>query len=88
MSLRERIFSSFSLPGLIVTDNARYFVSREFKDFCFSSGIKHVTTSPYYPNPPHAECFNRNLRDALIAFHMNAQTTWDQNLAWLQLAFN
>jgi transposase InsO family protein len=87
-ALRERIFSSFSVPEILVTDNAQYFVSREFRDFCFSLGIKHVTTSPYYPKPSHAERFNRNLRAALIAFHMNAQNTWDQNLVWLQVAFN
>ncbi|XP_054262903.1 uncharacterized protein LOC128986520 [Macrosteles quadrilineatus] len=55
---------------------------------CFGHGIRHVTTSPYYPQPSHAERFNRNLRSALIAFHADKQTTWDQELPWLQFAFN
>jgi transposase InsO family protein len=71
-----------------VTDNAQCFVSREFKQFCFELGVKHITTSPYYPQPSHAERFNRNLRAALIAYHSNSQNTWDQNLNWIQLAFN
>jgi hypothetical protein len=50
--------------------------------------VKHVTTSPYYPQPSHAERFNRTLRAALIAFHSGAHATWDHNLTWLQLAFN
>jgi transposase InsO family protein len=87
-ALRERIISSFSVPEVIVSDNAPYFVSREFRQFCFELGIKHVTTSPYYPQPSHAERFNRNLRAALIAYHKDAHNTWDQNLSWLQLAFN
>jgi hypothetical protein len=29
-----------------------------------------------------------NLRVSLIAYHSNAHNTWDQNLTWLQLAFN
>ena len=45
-------------------------------------------TSPYYPQPSHAERFNRNLRNALIAYHSEAHNAWDQNLTWLQLAFN
>jgi transposase InsO family protein len=44
-ALQERIFSSFSVPEVIVSDNARCFTSREFRNFCFESGIKHVTTS-------------------------------------------
>jgi len=51
-------------------------------------GIKHVTTSPYYPQPSHSEIFNKNLRAALIAYHSDAHTSWDQQLYWLQLGFN
>ena len=28
------------------------------------------------------------MKSALIAYHSNAQTTWDQNLPWIQLALN
>jgi transposase InsO family protein len=87
-ALRQRIFSTFSVPEVIVSDNAQCFTSREFKRFCFDMGIKHVTTSPYYPQPSHAERFNKNLRAALIAYHSNAHTMWDTQLDWLQLAFN
>jgi hypothetical protein len=86
--LRQRIFSSFSVPDVIVSDNASCFVSREFSKFCFKWGIRHVTTTPYYPQPSHAERFNRNLKAALIAYHADAQDRWDQDLDWLQLAFN
>lgn len=55
---------------------------------CFKYGIKHATTFPYHPQPSHAERFNRNLRSALIAYHAEEQNKWDQNLQWLQMAFN
>lgn len=71
-----------------MSDNAPCFTTREFRQFCFGLEIKHVTISPYYPQPSHAERFNKNLRAALIAYHSESQTTWDQNLTWLQLAFN
>jgi transposase InsO family protein len=87
-ALKERIFSIFSVPAILVLDNAQCFASREFQHFCFEMGVKHVTTSPYYPQPSHAERFNRNLRAALIAYHRDAHNTWDQQLPWLQLAFN
>jgi hypothetical protein len=51
-------------------------------------GVGHVTTSPYYFHPSHTERFNKNLGAALIAYHSHAHDTWDQQLYWLQLAFN
>ena len=87
-ALKEKIFCSFSVPEVLVSDNAHCFTSQEFRHFYFGLGIKHVTTSPYYPQPSHAERFNRNLRNALIAYHAEAHNTWDQNFTWLQLAFN
>uniref|UniRef100_A0A1B6JZN4 RNA-directed DNA polymerase n=1 Tax=Homalodisca liturata TaxID=320908 RepID=A0A1B6JZN4_9HEMI len=87
-ALKSRLLQNFGVPATFVSDNGTQFVSREFHRFCFGHGIKHVTTSPYYPQPSHAERFNRNLRAALIAYHAEKQTTWDENLSWLQLAFN
>jgi transposase InsO family protein len=87
-ALTERIFCTFSITEVLVTDNARCFTSCEFRQFCFGLGIKQVTTSPYYPQPSHAERFYGNLRSALIAFHSDTHTSWDSQLVWLQLAFN
>jgi transposase InsO family protein len=86
--LRERIFSAFSVPKVLVSDNAQCFMSREFRHFCFEMGVRHITTSPYYPQPSHAERFNRNFRSALISYHSEAHASWDHQLTWLQLAFN
>jgi hypothetical protein len=86
-ALRQRIFSAFAVPEIIVSDKAKCFVSHVFRNFCFNLGIRHVTTTPYYPQPSHAERFNRNLRSALIAYNADSQE-WDENLDWLQVAFN
>jgi transposase InsO family protein len=82
MALKKTIFSSFSVPETLVSDNAQCFTSTEFRKFYFELGVKHATTSHYYTQPSHAERFNKNLRAALIAYHSNAHDTW------LQLAFN
>jgi transposase InsO family protein len=87
MALKERVFSDFSVPEFLVSDKARCFTSVEFQQFCFDFCIKHVTTSPYYPQPSHAERFNRNLRSALMAYHGGTYSHWDRDLALLQLAF-
>jgi hypothetical protein len=82
------IFSIFGLSEILVSDNATQFTSRQFRNMCFTRGIRHITTTPYYSQPSHAERFNRNLRAALIAYHHRDHSRWDVNLGWLQFAFN
>lgn len=84
----QNIFGTFGPPETLVTDNATAFTSNQFKEFCLGLGIKHITTTPYYPNPSYAERLNRNLRSALIAYHHNDQSGWDRSLHWLMIAFN
>ncbi|GFG40384.1 hypothetical protein Cfor_02114, partial [Coptotermes formosanus] len=85
--LKEKLFSSFSVPEVLVSDNGRCFTVREFKQFCFEMGIKYVTTSTYYPQPSHAGRFNRNILAALIVYHGQHHRNWNHNLTWFQLAF-
>lgn len=87
-ALQSQLLQHFGIPETIVSDNGSQFTSHEFHSFCKGNGIRHVTTSPYYPQPSHCERFNRNLRSALIAFHATKQDRWDESLQWLELAFN
>lgn len=49
-------FATFSLPGLIVSDNGPPFASTEIADFCRNNGIKLVHSPPYHPQSnSHAE---------------------------------
>jgi transposase InsO family protein len=73
----KSIFSTFGVCRLLVSDNGSQFISREFRHFVFGLDIHHFTTTPYYPNPSHAERFNRNLKSALIAYHHTNHSLWD-----------
>ncbi|UYV79719.1 K02A2.6-like [Cordylochernes scorpioides] len=46
----RQVFARFGLPELLVTDNGRQFVSKEFEDFTKMNGIRHTKTSPYNPS--------------------------------------
>jgi hypothetical protein len=85
----ERIFfPAYGTPTSVVTDNARVFCCRQFKDLCFRWGVTHITTTPYYPQASLAERVNRNLKAALKIFHNESQTRWDEDLPWLSVAMN
>jgi hypothetical protein len=84
----KSIFANFGVFRFLVSDNGTQFTSREFRRFTFGLGITHFTTTPYYPNPSHAERFKRKLKSALIAYHHDNHVLWDSDLHWLQFAFN
>jgi hypothetical protein len=50
--------------------------------------VKHITTTPYYPQASLVERANRNLKSALKIYHHQSQRTWDEDLPWLCAAFN
>nr|CAD7569880.1 unnamed protein product [Timema californicum] len=86
-ALNATMFRNFGYPHILVSDNASQFTSKIFEDMCFNNGIKHVTTTPYYPQPYHVERFHRNLKAALISFHHIHHKDLDKSLTPLQIAF-
>jgi hypothetical protein len=86
--LERSFFPAYGTPKFVVTDNARVFCCRLFRDLCFRWGVKHLTTTPYYPQASLAERVNRNLKSALKVFHHSSQKIWDEDLPWISMAFN
>ena len=55
----KSIFCDVRSPDKLISDNVRYFVSDEFKEFIAKQNTFHVTTSPRYPqgnSPIDTEC--------------------------------
>lgn len=86
--LENSVFKDFGTVLNLVSDNGPQFRSRLFKNMCFKRGINHITTTEYHPQSNLAERYLRNLHSALIAYHADDHTRWDENLSWIQFAFN
>ena len=52
----KSIFCDVRAPDKIISDNTRYFTSKEFQDFTMRWSIHHITSSPRFPHGnAHAE---------------------------------
>jgi hypothetical protein len=49
ISKMKRMFATHGIPSKVISDNARYYTSQEFKNFSQSWDFSHITSSPTYP---------------------------------------
>jgi transposase InsO family protein len=60
--LETNIFSTFGIPLEIVTDNGLAFIYAKLTQFLAKLGVKHFTSSAYYPQENwKAESINKNM---------------------------
>lgn len=62
----SRLFTTFGLPDVIVSNNGAQFTSAEFQRFTEELGIHHITSSPFHPaTNGEAERMVRTTKDSL-----------------------
>jgi transposase InsO family protein len=49
IELLQKCFDRFGIVNTIVSDNGTQFKSAQFRQFCESLGIEHITTAPFHP---------------------------------------
>ena len=45
----DEVFSCFIVPNTVVSNNGTMFTRKEFKDYCYSLAIDHITRTAYNP---------------------------------------
>lgn len=78
--LRDRIFSLFGVPETILCDNGVEFMSKSFKEFLSSYGVKLLPTPKYSPQANSAERVNRSIIEA-IRCYIQEHDKWDDNIS-------
>lgn len=87
----EEIWHRYGPPLRVVTDNAKNFTSRDFKDMCVRWGCKHTTTSPYNPKANNAERVNKVIVSSLailIKQYSEKHKIWDNFVKSVCFSYN
>ena len=78
IDLLKRQFIDFGRPETLVSDNASYFTSYEFKCFIEDNDVKHITSSPYHSRSNGlAERMNQTIKNSLRKALISGQTLCD-----------
>ncbi|XP_062568299.1 uncharacterized protein K02A2.6-like [Saccostrea cucullata] len=84
----ESMFARHGLPYSMRSDNGPQFVSEEFKGYLNSNGIKHIRTTPYWPQGNgEVERQNRTLLKAIKAANAEGKD-WRRELPKFLLAYH
>lgn len=87
----EELWCRYGPPNILVSDNAKCFVSKTFKSHCLRFGIKRVTTTPYHPAANASERVNRNIvasTSILLKQCAEKHSRWDNQVKWLTYSYN
>lgn len=64
----RHVFSAYSLPDQLVSDNGPRFTAEDFATFMCNDGVKHIRSAPYHPaSNGLAERYIQSLKTALKA---------------------
>ena len=83
-----RIFMTYGMVESISCDNATYFRSEYFGNFCFGLGIRRIFLSPYAPSSNLCERMSRQLGEACKCYFSEQQNRWYYRLKEIQYALN
>lgn len=85
----NHVIAKHGCPKIIISDNAREFVSTEATEFFRTFGIRSRTTSYAHPQTNgQTERFNRTLKEALTQYIEDSQQDWPDFLQAITFAYN
>ncbi|XP_054279061.1 uncharacterized protein LOC128997448 [Macrosteles quadrilineatus] len=85
----KRIMKSINdVPRTLVSDNATYFTSQQFKAYLFKNYVTHHLIALYRPSANRVERQLRDLGTLLKCYYANEQSNWDAELQFIQMTLN
>lgn len=79
------MFSVFGVPETLLSDNGQEFLSKDFKTFLETYGVKLINPPKHSPQANSSERVNRSIIEA-IRCYIQDHATWDENVSQISSA--
>lgn len=88
--LENRIFLTYGVPEVLISDNGSQFISAEFNNFLNKYGVKKWLTARYHPQANAVEAANKTIETSIRAYIKDTKDhrSWDENLTKIACAIN
>lgn len=88
--LKTRVFHTFGVPEVVVSDNGKQFISAEMKALLKQYNVKAWRTSKYHPQANAVEATNKTVETAIRAYlnEDKSHTEWDKYLSEITCSMN
>jgi RNase H-like domain found in reverse transcriptase/Reverse transcriptase (RNA-dependent DNA polymerase)/Integrase zinc binding domain/Integrase core domain/Aspartyl protease len=84
--LETFVFTLFNVPKILISDNGKQLVGKEFKKFLSKYNVIHHTTPYYHPQANPVERVNKVIGETIRCYVNESQDRWDENLAQIGAA--
>lgn len=86
--LEEHWFRRYSVPEILITDNASSFLSNEFKTFLERHGVVHWANARHHSQANPVERLNRTINSCIRTYVKSDQRTWDTKISEVEHTLN
>lgn len=86
--IEEQWFRRFSVPEILISDNATSFLSNAFKDFLSRYQVKHWANSRHHSQANPVERLNRSINACIRTYVKTDQRLWDTRISEVEHTLN
>ncbi|CAF5035048.1 unnamed protein product, partial [Rotaria magnacalcarata] len=87
--LVDKVVLQYGVSKQLLTDRETHFMANVFETVASRCGVKHITTTTYYPQCNGlTERFNATLVDSIGTYVNLQQSDWDDYLPYVTFAYN
>lgn len=86
--IEEQWFRRYSVPEILISDNATSFVGHEFKAFLDKYKVKHWTNARHHSQANPVERLNRSINSCIRSYVKSDQRLWDTRISEIEHIIN
>ena len=87
-TLEEHWFRRFSVPEILISDNASSFLSKDFKSFLDHYGVVHWANARHHSQANPVERLNRTINACIRTYVKSDQRVWDTKVSEIEHTLN